>query len=272
MLRNVERFIDHYMKGHKPATIRSVVNTLKCFTRFLYERGKIKKEIHTRIRNVKDEPFKPVLISPDQERQIIDCPRIWSKYHSYIDRRRYDLFFELLAGCGLRCSETLNLKVNDFNFTNGEFTLIGKGSEVRTIPIPKVILSNLVGWIKGKELRPNDYVFAKERGGRKPSRETFSGELKKRLEILGLDKSIHQHTFRHVFITEAYRADMNPIKVMRLVGHTSLKTHLRYMHLIGRDLHDIVDEHPVNKPPTAKDLPAKPVVPQFLVRDDFRIN
>lgn len=246
---------------------------MKCFTRFLYERGKIKKEIHTRLRNVKDEPFKPILISPMQVRQIIDCPRVWSKYHSYIDRRRYDLFFELLAGCGLRCSETLNLKVGDFDFSNGEFTFLGKGSEIRTVPIPSVMLNNLISWVRDKKLRPNDYMFAKERGGRRPSRETFSDERKKRLAILGLDNRITQHTFRHVFITEAYRADLNPIKVMKLVGHTSIKTHLRYMHLIGKDLHDVVDEHPVNKLPESKQLPEKPLVSRiFVEKPDYRVN
>ena len=218
LLSNVERFIDYYKDGHRPATVRSVVNTMKCFTRFLYERGVIRKEIHTRLKNVKDEPFKPKLISPQLVRLIIDCPRVWSKYHSYIDRRRYDLFFELLSGCGLRCSETLNLKVSDFDFTNGEFTLLGKGSEIRTVPIPMVIVSNLLGWINEKTLKPNDYIFAKERGGRRPSRMTFTSELKKRLEILGLERSIHLHTFRHVFITEAYRAGLDCMKVMKLVG------------------------------------------------------
>lgn len=271
-LRNVEKFVDYYMKGHRPATVRSVVNTMKCFTRFLLERKIISQEIHTRLKNVKDQPFAPRLISPEQVRMIIDCPRVWGKYHKWVDGRRYDLFFELLAGCGLRCSEALNLKVCDFDLGNDEFTLIGKGSEVRTVPIPKVVRSNLISWIQDKKLRPNDYVFAKRLCGRRPSRATFTDELKKRLEILVFDKSIHLHTFRHVFITEAYRAGLDCMKVMKLVGHTSLKTHLRYMHLIGKDLHDIVDDHPVNKPPTSKDLPGNPVVPQFLAEDDFRVN
>ena len=271
-LRNVERFIDYYMKGHRPATVRSVVNTMKCFTRFLYDRGLISKEIHHRLRGVKDQPFMPKLISPEQVQQIKVCPRVWSKYHSYIDRRRYDLFFELLAGCGLRCSETLNLKVGNFDFSNAEFTFEGKGSEVRTVPIPQVLLGDLIAWVKEKKLRPNDYYFAKERGGRRPSRATFTDELKKRLTILGLDKAVHLHTFRHVFITEGHRAGLNPFKIMKIVGYTSIKTHLRYMHLIGNELHNEVDEHPVNKIPTAKDLPAKPIIPQLLAEDDFRVN
>ena len=271
-LRNVEGFVDHYMKGHRPATVRSLVNTMKCFTRYLLERKIITQEIHTRLRNVKDQPFAPKLISPTQVRMIIDCPREWGKYHKWVDGRRYDLFFELLAGCGLRCSEALNLKVCDFDLSNNEFTLIGKGSEVRTIPIPKVVKGNLISWIQDKKLRPNDYVFAKERGGRRPSRATFTDELKKRLEILGYDKTIHLHTFRHVFITEAYRAGLNPIKIMKIVGHNSIKTHLRYMHLIGNDLHNEVDEHPINKLPEAKQLPDKPKLPQFFVEDDLRVN
>jgi len=271
-LRNVEKFVDYYVQGHRPATVRSVVNTMKCFTRFLYERGKIKKEVHTHLRNVKDQPFKPKLISPGQVQQIIVCPRVWSKYHSYIDRRRYDLFFELLAGCGLRCSETLNLKVCDFDFSNAEFTFIGKGSEVRTVPLPTNTMGSVINWIKEKRFRPNDYVFAKESGGRRPSRATFTDELKKRLEILGLDKSIHLHTFRHVFITEAIRKGLHPFKLMKVVGHTSLQTHMRYAQLNSNDLREIVDEHPINNLPGSKQLPEKPSIPVILKPEDFRVN
>ena len=45
------------------------------------------------------------------------------------------------------------------------------------------------------------------------------------------------------------------------------------MHLIGKDVHDIVDDHPVNKLPDSRQLPEKPKLPQFLVEDsDFRVN
>lgn len=270
---NLEGFIDYYQKRHKPATVQSAISSLKCFTKFLYERKIITTEINRYLKNVKDEPFLPELLTPDEVRKIIDCPRSWGKYHKWVDRRRYDLYIELLAGCGLRRNEGLSLRVGDLDFTNNEFTIIGKGSEVRTIPIPKTMRENLISWIQGKKLnQPRYYIFGKK-PNQKPSASTFTDELKKRLEILGLSKSIHLHTLRHVFITEAYRADLNPIKVMRLVGHTSIKTHLRYMHLIGKDLHDIIDEHPINKPPTAKDLPEKPKLPQFLEKNNkYRVN
>lgn len=269
--RNIEKFIDYYRKGHKPATVNSAINTIKCFARFLFERKIITKRVTYRLKNLPDDPFTPELLTPNEVRKIIDCPRVWGAYHKWVDRRRYDLYFELLAGCGLRRTEGLSLRVRDFDFINDEFRVLGKGSEVRTIPIPKIIREDLINWIQEKKIKQNYFIFGKKQDQR-PTAAAFSDELKKRLEILVLDKSIHLHTFRHTFITEAYRIGLNPIKVMKLVGHTSIKTHLRYMHLIGKDLHDVVDEHPVNKLPESKKLPEKPKLPQFLVEDDFRVN
>src|SRR3990167_4752405 len=84
--RNIEKFIDHYRKGHKPATVNSAINTIKCFARFLFERKIITKRITYRLKNLPDDPFAPELLTPEQVRLIIDCPRIWGKYHKWVDR------------------------------------------------------------------------------------------------------------------------------------------------------------------------------------------
>ena len=38
----------------------------------------------------------------------------------------------MLLNCGLRLSEILNLKINDFNLNENRFSIIGKGNKERT--------------------------------------------------------------------------------------------------------------------------------------------
>jgi len=52
-----------------------------------------------------------------------------------------------------------------------------------------------------------------------------------------------------------------------------MKTHLRYIHLIGKGLHDIVDDHPINRLPASKNLQEKQKLPQLLVdRINYSVN
>jgi len=72
----------------------------------------------------KRKPYIPVVLS----RPEIDAI---TKNLSY----PYDLVAKLLYGCGLRLSECMNLRINNFNFDNLILTVHdGKGKKDRTVP------------------------------------------------------------------------------------------------------------------------------------------
>ena len=57
----------------------------------------------------------------------------------------YDLVVKMLYGCGLRLFECLKLLVHNFNFDAGVLTIHdGKGKKDRTVPLPKVIIPELL--------------------------------------------------------------------------------------------------------------------------------
>lgn len=49
------------------------------------------------------------------------------------------------------------------------------------------------------------------------------------------DRRLHAHALRHTFGTALVRAGVRPDVVMRLMGHRSLQTTLRYVHEVGED-------------------------------------
>jgi integrase/recombinase XerD len=54
-----------------------------------------------------------------------------------------------------------------------------------------------------------------------------------------LQKRVYPHLFRHSFITEALRREMNPLMVAKIVGHSSLVMIQRnYEHLVVDDTYD----------------------------------
>ena len=63
------------------------------------------------------------------------------------------------------------------------------------------------------------------------------------------------HTFRHVFCAFAANRQISPFKVMKILGHGSLKIILRYYHLDADELFDCVQDLPFN---VSSSIPAGP--------------
>lgn len=269
---NLDQFITYYQKRHKPNTVNSAICTLKLFSRFLYEIKKIDKELYYFLKAVKKDPFNPFIPNTDQVHSVIDCVRPHGANNSWIDRRKYDIFFKLLAWLALRRFEALNLKVSDIDFTNDEIRIIGKGSYVRTLPLPQKLRGELSDWFSDRKAKRNNWVF-QSRNGSRCGHAVFTDELKKRLVILGVTDSFTLHTFRRYWITEAVRANMNTTMIMKYAGHTNFATHLKYVKLVAGDLRILADEHPINKLPGKDDNLDFPVIPKTLEeKTGYRIN
>ena len=70
----------------------------------------------------------------------------------------YDLFVKLLYGCGLRLTECLELRVQNFNFETCMLTIHGKGKKVRTVSIPETIIPELKEHLKNKRVRSGHWT------------------------------------------------------------------------------------------------------------------
>nr|MBF0223326.1 tyrosine-type recombinase/integrase [Desulfobulbaceae bacterium] len=84
------------------------------------------------LRFAKKSKYIPVVLS----RQEVD---------SIINHLEYpfDIVVSLLYGCGLRLSEGLTLRVQNFNFDDGILTVHGKGDKDRTVPLPQRLIPRL---------------------------------------------------------------------------------------------------------------------------------
>lgn len=81
----------------------------------------------------KRKPYIPVVLSREEVDKVINNLR-----------NPYNIIIKLMYGCGLRISECLSLRVQNFNFDMRILTIHdGKGKKDRTVPIPEVIMSEL---------------------------------------------------------------------------------------------------------------------------------
>ena len=160
---------------------------------------------------------------------------------------------ELLYSCGLRVSELINLKISDLFFNESLIKVTGKGNKERFVPISnqsQVYINNYI-----KEIRTfnkikkgfEDTLFLNERGSGLSRVMIFIilKELKKQSNI---KKQIGPHTLRHSFATHLIENGADLITIQKMMGHESITTTERYLHVSKKHLiESVMKFHPRNK-------------------------
>ncbi len=163
---------------------------------------------------------------------------------------KHRLLVLMLAYCGPRWGELIALRVRDVDIVRGRLTVADnavqlgvdhakgptKGKEIRSVPVPRFVLTELVAHIKGRA--PDALVFLHPDDATKylPRPKTvdgwFTGAVK-RAEV----QPITPHDLRHTCASLAVSAGANVLALARLLGHKDAKETLNtYSDLFDEDL------------------------------------
>lgn len=149
---------------------------------------------------------------------------------------RNKAILETMYSCGLRVSETVDLKLSNIYFDVGFVKVIGKGNKERLVPIGATALKYLKLYIEGYRVHANphskdsDTIFLNRRGA-KLSRVMIFYIIKNITEKAGIKKNIHPHTLRHSFATHLIEGGADLRAVQEMLGHESISTTEIYTHL-----------------------------------------
>jgi len=133
------------------------------------------------------------------------------------------------VGTGIRKSEIFNLTWNDIKFSEtskyGMITVLGKGDKRRYLSMNKTVYDLLIRLYREKE---GNYVFTSQITGGKITdvKKAFSTALKK-----SCIEDFRFHDLRHTFASWLVMSGVDLYTVQRLLGHTNIRTTMRYAHL-----------------------------------------
>lgn len=217
--------------------------------------------------------------------EIKDVPR--AKRSSYIpvvlSRPEVDIVFsylrepfilatKLLYGCGLRISECLNLRLQDFNLDQGLLTVRhSKGKKSRVVPLPQTIMPDIKRQIEvvsalfdadiatgyagvflpdrleekyknaAKEFSWQWFFPAKTLTFLTESKEykryhlhdtQLQKGIKAAVKSSKLLKRVTAHTFRHSFASHLLQANYDIRTIQVLMGHSDVKTTMIYLQTV----------------------------------------
>jgi site-specific recombinase XerD len=139
---------------------------------------------------------------------------------------------------GLRVSELCKLRIEDIDLAARTCLVVeGKGRKDRMVPIGTRVLPVLQEWLGDRRSGP---VFP-GRGQRPVGVRTAQARITSLGARAGLIRRLKSHTLRHSFATALLQAGANLVDVQELLGHESLATTERYLHVLTDRLKGVVD-------------------------------
>jgi integrase len=165
--------------------------------------------------------------------------------------------FTLMSGC--RRMEVVALKKTKVDFFTRNFTVMGKGSKERTIPMSDAIY-DLLWSIKDA---PGEFVFTYEAQRTDKRKKLIKGQrypitdaglrtaFRRAVDGSGID-ALRFHDLRHTAATRTLRKS-NLRVVQHLLGHSNVATTAKYAHAQTEDIRAALNAVSPTKSPVARD-------------------
>ena len=224
MSKNIKR-------SYSMETIKRRLASIKSFFKYLYNFEKIKDNPARYVRMPKVVKSLPDFVPESKIKKLMEAP-IKNPITNEMDGKRDEAILEMLYATGLRLSEILSINICDIDINNQMVKVMGKGGKERIVPIGKVALNSVEGYLEklGKSVKKDfdDPLFINKKNNRLPKR-TLQRRIKKYLALTDIGGSVH--TLRHTFASHLIDRGADILTIKELLGHSSLSTTQRYTKL-----------------------------------------
>ena len=226
--QEIRGFLLHLVQDRNasPATQDMYVSALK----FLYVVTLKRPEVVKDLSHPKRPKTLPVILSPEE------VLRVFAAIRSV----KYKAIIAAAYAAGLRISEVCSLSVSDIDSQRMRIHIrSGKGKKDRYVMLGESLLTLLRQYYQGV-LPRGGYLFPGQQPQRHVSTSSVSRVLQKVIQETGWSKKVTMHTLRHCFATHLLEAGTDIRILQVLLGHSSIRTTLRYTHITDRLVQKLV--------------------------------
>lgn len=207
-------------------TIHSRLNALKFYFEQVLHREKIFVEI--------PRPKKPYILPKVLGEQEV------SRLFRALDNKKHKALLFTAYSAGLRVSEAVSLKISNIDSDRMQILVErAKGKKDRYVMLSPVLLDILRNYLKTWKPRPLKYLFEGDRPGEPLSIRTAQEVFAEARRRAGLKKRISFHSLRHSFATHLLEQGIDIKYIKELLGHFSIHTTNRYLHVKKESLINI---------------------------------
>lgn len=220
-IEEANAFLLHLIRKRKLAW--STVNQALCGIRFFIENVAGCEQPHLCIPPRKREQRLPEVLTQNEATRLINAhPKL-----------KYRAILHILYGSGLRLSECAMLKVTDIDSEQMQIRVQqGKGKKDRYTILPRTSLEVLRDYWAAYRPERTRWLFP----GQDPQKHLCFHSIQKAYHQARKLADIHKaggvHTLRHCFATHHLQLGTDLATLQRMLGHSSLKTTSRYLHVV----------------------------------------
>lgn len=211
--------------------------------KYMVKKGLVNKNIADEVENQKVKKTVPKALTFEESVQMLDAvDEVNSK--ADVSAMRIRLMVRMFLFLGLRTSELTDIKHN--HIVNGELIVFsGKGDKQRVLPIPQEVLDLIAEYTKLKSSLGlnSDYLFVNNQNGSLSS-VTVWKETKALFEQIG-KPDFSTHKLRSTFATTIWEATGDIYMVMKLMGHTDVKTTEKYVNASSKARGIAINKNPL---------------------------
>jgi site-specific recombinase XerD len=230
----VADWILHLIQERKLSS--STVNIAVNAVRFLYQvtLGRDTAELFAKIPRMKRETKRAHAYSRAEIEAILSAAR----------QPRDRAFLMLVYACGLRLTEAIEMQVSDIDRALMQIRVRhGKGAKERVLPISPRLHAELADyWRAQRKGHPGEngpWLFIGATHEDHMNRSTGQNIYYRAVKQSGVRRKGGIHLLRHSFATHLIESGVEITITQRLLGHTSLLTTARYLHVTAQRLGEI---------------------------------
>jgi site-specific recombinase XerD len=246
----LRQIIERYLVAlfYKKISKSSIARKFSCFTsleRFLEHRG---IELNLNLKRPRIDKKLPVYFSVDELFHLLDTIKNEALPTRYPIRDK--TIFELLYATGVRCSELVNISVEDIDMHAKTIRIFGKGKKERIVLFGDKAREKILEYYATERpeiLDQKEALFLNYRYEKLTPR-SVQRIVKMFRAFLPIERPLTPHKLRHSFATHLLNEGADLRAVQELLGHKTLATTEKYTHVSLENLSKLCEGvHPINK-------------------------
>ncbi len=233
----LKEFVGLIQERYAPKTCRRKIACIKAFFNHMEYEDVISVNPFRKIKvKLKEEKTLPKTMKKQeitlQLRYVYELiSKAKSGYQKFI-ALRLAAIYELLIVTGFRIGELCKLKTDDIDFDDRSIRILGKGGKERVVYLTSnMLIAALRQYAEIAESNGMKSVFFFRGRSQRHISEESARNFIENIAWKTLEKKITPHMFRHTFATMLLESNVDIKYIQELLGHSSIKTTMIYLHL-----------------------------------------
>ena len=246
---DIRKYLSVLHRKNRKSSIARKLSTLRSFYKYLVREQLATSNPAKSVSTPKVEKLLPTTLTVDEAFRLMESPQHSFNKSSSEKKKKKELrdraILELLYSSGLRVGELTGLNLNQLDLDLGIVKVMGKGRKERIVPVGTKAVESLTAYLGERGgVSGNEPLFINPKEGRLTTR-SVGRLIKKYIKRSGIFRKVSPHSLRHSFATHLLDAGADIREIQEMLGHASLSTTQRYIHLSMGKLMEVYDKaHP----------------------------